>query len=150
MTEQEQRAAVVAEAATWIKTPFRDCARVKGAGVDCCNLIAAAYEGSGAAKNITIGRYSPQIMLHRGEERFIGEMIAHGFREIPEPEALPADVMVFKVGRCYSHGAIVVESGRKIVHAVKLYGGVVFSNMEQDKFIARRECKWFSLWPRTA
>lgn len=32
-----QRAAVVAEARSWIGTPYHNCADVKGAGVDCGN-----------------------------------------------------------------------------------------------------------------
>jgi cell wall-associated NlpC family hydrolase len=147
MTESAQRAAVIAEAVSWLKTPFRDCARVKGAGIDCCNLIAAAYEGAGVAEHITISQYSPQLMLHSAEERFIRELTDHGFHEIQESEAQPADVAVFKVGRSFSHGAIVIEPGRKIVHAVKLYRGVVFSSLEQDTFVARRERKLFSFWP---
>ena len=34
-SESEARAAVIAEARTWIKTPWVHAADIKGAGVDC-------------------------------------------------------------------------------------------------------------------
>jgi cell wall-associated NlpC family hydrolase len=36
---EDERAAVVAEARTWIKTPWRHMADIKGAGVDCAMLL---------------------------------------------------------------------------------------------------------------
>lgn len=42
------RAAVVAEARTWIGTPFKHKQRTKGAGVDCSNLVIGTGENSGA------------------------------------------------------------------------------------------------------
>jgi cell wall-associated NlpC family hydrolase len=38
-----QRAAVVAEAKTWIGTPYHHAADVKGHGVDCAMLLVRIY-----------------------------------------------------------------------------------------------------------
>ncbi len=46
------RQAVIAEAVTWIGTPFHHAARVKGAGVDCLMLLAEVYERAGAAPHV--------------------------------------------------------------------------------------------------
>lgn len=35
---------VVAETLTWISTPYQHQARLKGAGVDCLNLVVGVYE----------------------------------------------------------------------------------------------------------
>ena len=43
MTESEQRASVIAEAMSWIGTPFRDQSDVKGAGVDCAMLLVRCF-----------------------------------------------------------------------------------------------------------
>jgi NlpC/P60 family putative phage cell wall peptidase len=42
-----KRAELVAEGRSWLRTPFRHQARVKGAGVDCANLIIAVGEVCG-------------------------------------------------------------------------------------------------------
>ena len=42
MTHDDERAAVVAEAMTWIGTPWAHMAHLKGVGVDCANLPIAA------------------------------------------------------------------------------------------------------------
>jgi hypothetical protein len=43
----DERQAVIAEARSWIGTPFHDRARVKGAGVDCLQLLIASYHAAG-------------------------------------------------------------------------------------------------------
>ena len=55
MTEHEQRQAVVAEALTWLGTPYHHRARVKGAGVDCGQLLAAVFEGAGVLRHVDPG-----------------------------------------------------------------------------------------------
>src|SRR5262249_43477037 len=53
MTELDpRRAAVVAEAESWIGTPFHHAARVKGAGVDCLMLLAEVYERAGIVPHL--------------------------------------------------------------------------------------------------
>ena len=42
-----RRAAVVAEAATWLRTPYHHMGRVKNAGTDCLMLLAEVYEAAG-------------------------------------------------------------------------------------------------------
>ena len=66
--EAAQRAAVIAEARTWIGTPFHDVACVKGAGVDCAHFVHAAYTGAGIFEDLGIERYDPQWFLHRDED----------------------------------------------------------------------------------
>lgn len=146
MTEAEQRAAVIAEAITWLRTPFIDCARVKGAGCDCAQFIAGAFENSGIAKTNVLRFYSPQWNLHSPEELYIDGLLANGCREITEAEVKPADIVVYKQGRTYSHGALIVEWPRRVIHAVKFMGGVVYSDTTQDRFLTLRPRRFFSFW----
>ena len=46
------RDAVVAEAKTWLGTPWRHMQRIKGVGVDCANLPAAVYEACGVIEHV--------------------------------------------------------------------------------------------------
>jgi len=113
MTEQETRAAIVAEARTWLRTPYHHAARVKGAGVDCAQILVEVYSAVGLIEWFDAGFYPPDWMLHRDEERYLATVtrFAH-----PVAAPLPGDVAVYRFGRCISHGAIVVE-WPTIIHA---------------------------------
>ena len=120
----EARARVVAAARGWLNTPFHHAAQVKGVGVDCVHLIEAAYREAGVIEGVEIEAYSPQIMLHRGEEAVIPYLLRYG-REIAEADVRAGDVALYKVGRSFSHAAIVVDWPTRIVHAHSKSGKVV-------------------------
>lgn len=145
MTEQLQRAAVIAEAKTWLRTPFVDCARVKGAGVDCGQFIAAVYERVGIFKSIPTEPYSPQWHLHQEEEMYADELLKY-CREIAEAEVKPGDIALYWAGKCHSHGAIVIDWPVQIIHAVKTMRGVVYSDPIRDRFLTNRKRRFFSCW----
>lgn len=145
MTENEQRSAVISEAILWLRTPFQDRAQCRGAGVDCCQLIAAAYSDSGVHPNLDIGFYSPQIMLHSDRETYIEGILANGGHEITEDEAKPADIVLYKVGRIYGHGAIIIDWPR-IIHATRQLNGVCYSDTTRDKWLSLRSRRFFSFW----
>lgn len=113
MMTDAQRAAVLAEAQRWLRTPWRHGARVRGAGVDCARLLQAVYVGAGIVADFPLDAYPPDWMLHRDEERFLAIVAAH-MDEVASP--LPGDVALWKYGRTYSHGAIVVDWPR-VIHA---------------------------------
>src|SRR5580658_3533782 len=48
----EQREAVVSEVDTWVGTPYRGWSCVKGAGVDCGQLLYAVYRNCGLIPEI--------------------------------------------------------------------------------------------------
>jgi NlpC/P60 family putative phage cell wall peptidase len=107
------RAAVVAEAASWIGTPFHHAARVKGAGIDCLMLLAEVYERAGVADHIDPPFYVPDWHLHRDAERYMVGLLEYA-RPVEVP--LPGDIALFRFGRTFSHGAIVTEWPR-LIHA---------------------------------
>jgi cell wall-associated NlpC family hydrolase len=109
-----RRAAVVAEAISWLGTPFHHEARVKGAGVDCAMLLCEVYARAGLVGRIDVPHYPPDWHLHRDVERFLALLAAHA-REIAGPPE-PGDVALFRFGRCFSHGAIVTAWPR-LIHA---------------------------------
>lgn len=106
MLTDVQRAAVIAEAKTWIGTPYHHMGRVKGAGVDCAMLLAEVYERAGIVQHVDIPYYPSDWHLNRDVERYLGELVGHA-HEVGRPPQ-PADIVVVKFGRTYSHGAIVV------------------------------------------
>lgn len=148
MTEQEQRDAVIAEAMTWLRTPFRHQARMKGrsGGVDCAGLLLATYESTGCTPHIQPEEYVMQCMLHDRRERFVEVLERYG-KEIPEQQAKRADAVVWRVGRSYSHGAILLEDWPGLViHALTGFG-VMKAHGTQDGFLSgRKERRFFTLW----
>jgi cell wall-associated NlpC family hydrolase len=109
-----QRAAVVAEARTWLRTPYHHMGRVKGAGVDCLMLLAEVFERVGLVPHLEIEHYPPDWHLHREAERYLDGVLRHTVETAGPP--LPGDVVLWRFGRCFSHGAIVV-AWPAIIHA---------------------------------
>lgn len=109
------RAAVVAEAKTWLRTPWHHEARVKGSGVDCAQFLIGVYAGVGLVPAITTEHYPHDWHLHRDEPRFLAYLLQ--FAD-PVDAPLPGDVAMFQYGRHAAHGAIVIdEAGPTIIHA---------------------------------
>lgn len=138
MTREE----VLAEAHTWLRTPYHHRARVKGHGVDCANLPAAIYESVGLINHLD-PEYSPQWMMHKDEEKFLG-YIRKEAREIEFDQIGPGDLIVWKFGRTFSHSAIIVDYPT-IIHAVNGIG-VVLADAEQESTFIDRPRKFFTLW----
>jgi cell wall-associated NlpC family hydrolase len=108
------RAALVAAAERWLRTPYQHSARLHGVAVDCVNLLCAVYEEAGLTDYVEPGFYRSDWMLHRAEERFLMGILEARLHEVARP--LPGDIALFRYGRCFSHGAIVVEWPR-VIHA---------------------------------
>lgn len=139
----DKRARVVAEALSWENTKYHHRARVKGVGVDCAQFPAAVYEAVGLIPHLDPD-YSPQWMMHRDEEQFLG-WVSRFAREIEREEVGPGDFAIWRFGRCYSHGAVVLDPP-EVIHAVILGGGVVRGNMDRDSDLASRPVKFFTLF----
>lgn len=115
MSEIEERRRFVDAAMSYCGTPYHHAARIKGVGIDCATMLVMAGHEAGLVEDITLPEYSPQWMLHRNEELYL-QIIEQHCEEV-EPPAMPGDIAIWKVGRTFSHAAVVVE-WPKIVHAV--------------------------------
>lgn len=170
MSEAEQRAAFIAEARTWLGTPFRDQADVKGGGVDCAMLLVRTAAATGLIlippDNPRWPRpYAPQWHLHREEEKFLNIVSQLGTEVEREP--LPGDVIVYRVGRCFSHGGIILRSvqdeesalavslskgeGTHVLHAYYKTQNVTISPLRETELAflpdgKPRPFKLFDLW----
>lgn len=127
---EAERRAVVDEARSWLRTPYHHMGRVKGAGVDCATLLAEVYARAGVLPSFDLPFYPPDWHLHRDTERYLDVVLAHAVEFfsasddgcVQEPgvsrAALPkpGDVALWRFGRCFSHGAIVVD-WPMIIHA---------------------------------
>lgn len=112
--EDAERARVVAIAKTWLRTPYQHMARIKGVGCDCLTLLAEVYEQAGLVPHVEVPYYPQGFMLHNDTERYLDGLLKYT-KEI-EGDPLPGDIALWKFGRCFSHGAIVVK-WPQIIHA---------------------------------
>jgi cell wall-associated NlpC family hydrolase len=128
------REAVVAEALSWLGTPYHSHACVKGQGVDCVQLLVAAYGVVGIAHPLGSPRdYANDWHLHKSEERYLIGIRDAGGIEVVEPQA--GDLMMIRYGHTYSHAGIVVEPGL-LVHAY-LRRGVILTRFGEDPLLKR-------------
>lgn len=147
----EQRERVTAIAHSYLGTKYHHCAKVKGHGVDCLTLLIGVYEEAGLIPVIPVPKYSPQWHLHHSEELYLEGLLKYT-REVTVPKT--GDIALWKFGRCFSHGAIVLE-WPTIIHA---YVGqrCTLENGEAEwlNFVGentedqgqRRQRKFFSYW----
>lgn len=147
MTEQEQREAVAREARTWLLTKYHHHARIKGVGVDCAQLPIAVYSAVGLIPEMTPA-YSEQWHLHRSEELYVQHVLQHG-REIARDEVRTGDLVLWRWGRTYSHGGIVLDFPM-VIHAY-VGVGVQIDDMTTHHDLAdsaRHPARFFTLWGR--
>jgi cell wall-associated NlpC family hydrolase len=136
----EQRAIILAEADTWKGTPYRGWSAVKGGGVDCGQLIYAVYRACGLVPAVELPKdYSLQVAQHRASTEYLS-FVDQFCREIPEEEARPADIVLYKLGLGYSHGGIVVEWPRKIVQAEARHGFCAGHGIKTPAFRGHERC----------
>lgn len=109
-----ERARVVAEAQSWLGTPYHHRGRVKGAGVDCGMLLIEVFAAARVIEGFDPGYYPPDWHYHRSDEKYLGWVEQYARPQLHG--AQPGDIALFKFGRCISHGAIVIE-WPTIIHA---------------------------------
>lgn len=147
----EQRIAVVAEAIAWVeaKTPYMPHAKLKGLGCDCATFILCVYRDLGMVEDVDAGCYSIQAHLHKpltpAHEQLLTQYVDTILRfadEIPEAEAQPGDMVLFKTARAFAHGAIVIN-WPTVAHAA-IGHGVVFADVSIDPHLKPpRERRFF-------
>lgn len=151
-SEAEQRAAVVAVARSWKGTPFHHEGTVKGrrGGVDCGQSIRLVFEEAVGLEPRAVDQYPAQWHMHRSEERYIDEVLARGAVEIDETQVQAGDIVVYKCGRTFSHGGIVLEPWPGLIaHAVNGHG-FIYSHGTDDGFVRGRERRYFTRWPNVS
>jgi cell wall-associated NlpC family hydrolase len=136
---------VVSEALAWEGTPFHHQARVKGAGVDCGQLLLAAYQGAGLIPaDYEPPPYAFQWHLHQTEEQFLHIIEELGGHRVDRPG--PGDVAIWQMGKTYSHGAIVI-AWPHIIHAAVIFRKVVQDDaLASPLQLAKYPVYFYSIW----
>ena len=117
------RAAVVAEARTWMGTKFMHQHELKGHGVDCGGLIRGVSKALGLIPaNYRDLMPSPLRGYGRQPQGDLGEQLCdHYWNRIDAQELRPGDVVIVRWGPHAQHGAIVTDypnGGLAMIHAL--------------------------------
>lgn len=139
----EQRREVVRVAHSFERTPYHHHGYLKGVGVDCATLLILVFREAGVVSAGQVVDYSPQWFLHHGEEKYLAELTKYA-REITQAEALIGDVVVFKTGRTFAHGGIIIEPGWPAIIHASPEAKMVIQDRGDGGRLADREKKFFS------
>jgi NlpC/P60 family putative phage cell wall peptidase len=140
--ETAQRLAVISEARSWVGTRWHHAARVKGAGVDCAQLLVAVYEACGVTQVTTPPSYPRDWAQHRSEELLLQHLERYA-RCVEVPQA--GDAVAFKFGQCVSHLGIVV-AWPTIIHAYLGARQVVEDDVQRNVGLAQALVGFWSPW----
>ena len=105
---------IIAEALTWVGTPFHHGAGVKGHGCDCAHLISGVLEALSLIPPVIYPVYGRDWFRHADhEEKYIVETLrALGLKEVQDPER--GDIACVYFGRAYSHCVFLCGDGTGI------------------------------------
>lgn len=147
MTDIEElklRAAILKEAESFKRTPYHDHACLKMIGVDCASFAMLVYKTVGIIpESYVLPKYYPQQWLKREEDpTYLNEVLKFAY-EIEEKDILPGDAVLYKMGRSYTHGAIVLAWPNRLIHSTKPHG-VIISNANYEKHMKSTPHRCFS------
>lgn len=142
MITENQRTDVVAQARTWLGTPWHHMGDVQGAGVDCLMLLVRVYSACKLIPaDVDPRPYAQDWHMHRAEEMYLAGV---GQYSQATDTPLPGDVAMFQFGRCVAHAAIVVE-WPLIIHAFRDQRAVVLSDVSVSDYLSRRLRGFFTV-----
>lgn len=132
------RERVIKEAKTWLGTPYHHQAAIKGAGVDCAQILVEVYAAVGVVDKIDVGDYPHDWHLHRSEEKYLWWVEKYCSR-IEEPSM--GDIALFTFGRCVSHAAIIISWPDELIHSY-IRQGVVLASANDAELRGRIHSFW--------
>lgn len=153
MQETEARIAIVMEAQSWIGTPYRSNAAVKGrrGGTDCAMFLLAVFQNTGLLPKAYDPRpYPAQWHVHQNVEKYLNQVreFSYEVSAPPDREPKPGDVVLFRIGKLFAHGAIITAWPR-VIHAVgndRVLTEDVSLHTTGKRALWHMEKLFFSLW----
>ena len=133
MINKDKRGEIVSEALTWVGTPYHHMGKVKGAGVDCGQILISVYSSVGLIEDYETDYYPFDWALHRSEEKYLENIMRYAQ---PTNNPKVGDIAVYKFGRCVSHSGIIINE-REIVHAWLKAKQVTISRMDEGELNGR-------------
>jgi len=129
------RERIIAEARSWIGTPYRHQASLKGMGCDCLGLVRGVWRALYGAEPELVPAYSPDWAEASGEEKLAAAARRH-LIEIAPGDVQPGDLLLFRWRQHLpaKHAAILSAPGR-MIHA---YDGAAVAEVHFAPYWRRR------------
>lgn len=134
------REKIITEATSWLGTPWHHQGKIKHVGVDCGYFLLEVFANVGLVERSFIEPYPRDWATHKNDERFL-EVVERYAHKTDTSQA--GDIAVFKYGRTFSHGAIIIDLPR-LIHA-QIKQGVVYAKTT-DAELAGRDVKFFTVF----
>jgi NlpC/P60 family putative phage cell wall peptidase len=111
------RVDIIAEARSWLSTPYRHQASVKGAGADCLGVVRGVWRGLVGPEPEVPPPYTPDWAEARAEET-LRDAAARWLKPLPLVEVSPGDVILFRMAPDgpAKHCAVLTER-QTLIHA---------------------------------
>jgi cell wall-associated NlpC family hydrolase len=139
--EDQERMALLDEALSWLRTPYRQQTDIKGVGADCVMFMVRCFVDSGLVPPFDPRPYPNEWHLHQSEEIYTSWL---GKYTVETHTPKPGDVVMLKYGRCYSHSALILNEFQ-LIHAHKQDGMVSLADVHLVEF-KDRPFKVYSYW----
>lgn len=148
LTENEQRAALLAEAETWLGTPFHFGQGLKGVGCDCARFIVGAIENCGLKKiQHDFNLFSGDWHFHSHEDHYAARVMRFAAKLPVGAQPLPGCIALARVGKSVEvngSGGIIVQWPTVIfAHPSR---GVVKRNIMRDPMWVGWPKEFFDPW----
>jgi NlpC/P60 family putative phage cell wall peptidase len=112
-----QRSAIIAEARTWIGTPYMHQAAVKHAGADCLGLVRGVWRALYGAEPEAPPAYTPDWAERAGAETLL-EAARRNMDEVAPGQAAPGDVLLFRMhAQAPMKHCAILDADERIIHA---------------------------------
>lgn len=111
------RRAILAEAHTWIGTPYQHQASAKHAGCDCLGLVRGVWRAFYGEEPEATPAYTPDWAERLAHETLYGAARRH-LIEIDAEDAKPGDVLLFRMhAQAPMKHAAILDDGEVLIHA---------------------------------
>jgi NlpC/P60 family putative phage cell wall peptidase len=129
------RSAIVAEARSWIGTPYRHQASLKGVGCDCLGLVRGVWRVVVGAEPEPVPPYAPDWAEATQREALAAAGLRH-FTPVGLAAIEPGDVVLFRwrAGLPAKHAALVTAAS-SMVHS---HSGAVVAEVAMAPWWRRR------------
>lgn len=127
---------IVAQARTWLGTPFHHQARLKGKGCDCLGLVVGVVDELGLQDKdgVKLAAYDEVAYSREPDGAYLTAKLTGLLEEVPVAEARTGDLGLFKVRENPQHLAILsdYEGGLGMIHCFAPARKVVEHRLDDD------------------
>jgi cell wall-associated NlpC family hydrolase len=144
-SESAAREQIVLVARSWVGTPYFPRQQKKNVGCDCGSFLAAVFSEAGLISPVELGDYDwTEAWARDGGDEYYNSMLERFAHLIEERVLAAGDVVQYRVGRGWSHSAIIARWPGDVIHALRRVG--VVATPGNTGFLAGRQRRFWSVF----